>query len=112
VKDGTLNVVEYHCFQGGNWAEVLKGQGYTFHRPCPPRDDVGVPELNDIEAKPRDAKEPRLKDALHTITGYLADKPAVKCYTWPPPERDTRTRRPRREDGGDDDMDWDHDVDE
>ncbi len=34
-----LKVTGVHQFQGGNFAEVLEGEGYRFHRPCPQPDD-------------------------------------------------------------------------
>jgi hypothetical protein len=82
VAEGKLAVVGYHRF-GKNWAEVLTAEGYTFHRPCAlPVGDVAAKELDDVEAKPRGRKEPRLKDALHTITQYLHGKPKVEVYEW------------------------------
>jgi hypothetical protein len=44
-------------------------------------------EICEIEAQPRDSKEPRLKDALHTIEEYLRGKPKADVFEWP--------RRPR-----------------
>jgi hypothetical protein len=113
VAAGKLTVVGYHRF-GDNWAEVLSGEGYTFHRPCPPPvESVSVKELQDIEAKPRGASEPRLKDALHTLTTYLADKPAVKAYEWPERLRPTDGERSDRQSyswrDGEDEDDWDDD---
>lgn len=80
--EGRLSVVGHHRFDGGNWAEMLQGSGYTFHRPCPSPEGVEAEELDQIEAKPKGAKEPRLTDALHTIRTYLADKPTVEVYEW------------------------------
>ena len=98
VASGRLQVVGYHAFAGGNWAEVLQGEGYTFHRPCPPQQAEAV-QLDGIEAKPRDRTEPRLKDALHTLEEYLADKPEADYYQWPAPARNlSRSSRRGEED--------------
>ncbi len=75
-----LEVVGHHRFPEGNWAEVLKGSGYTFHRPCPTQQGQAVNEIDEIEAKPRGSKEPRLKDALYSIKAYLDGKPQVCVF--------------------------------
>jgi RNase P/RNase MRP subunit p29 len=82
-KQRRLETAGYHRFPSGNWAEVLEGGGYTFHRPCPDRSDETAKEIDEIEAKPRGSKEPRLKDALHTIKVYLGGKPEVDVFEWP-----------------------------
>jgi len=114
LDEGTLLVVGYHSFVEGQWAEVLASEGYRFHRPCPPeivpaevQADVTALSIAAIEAKPKEANEPRLVDARYTINAYLADRPHVECYTWPPRERlviaKPRAERdepePEREDG-------------
>ena len=87
MNDGLAVHEGYHCFPGDHWAEVLACDGYTFHRPCPPVEGVVVEERNEIEAKPKGAKEPRLKDALHTIEEFLKDRPTFTVYQWPPQQR-------------------------
>ena len=78
-----LEIVGHHCFPGGNWAEVLRGEDYCFHRPCDEQTGQTVTEIDDIEAKPRGPKEPRLKDALHTVKEYLGGRPEVDIFEWP-----------------------------
>jgi hypothetical protein len=78
-----LAIVGYHRFRGANWAQVLKGGGYTFRRPWPDQADKAAKQIDEIEAKPRGVKEPRLKDALHTVKVYLAGKPEVDVFEWP-----------------------------
>ena len=80
--EGQLASAGFHCFDNGNWAEVLEGAGYRFHCPCPPQDSATVIKLEEIEAKPRGASEPKLKDALHTVRIYLANRPHVDVYQW------------------------------
>jgi hypothetical protein len=91
LAEGRLRIAGYHVFAGGNWAEVVQGEGYTFHRPCPPQEGKAV-QLDGIEAKPRGREEPRLKDALHTIKEYLDGKPEADCYEWPAPDHPARNR--------------------
>jgi len=115
IADGRLQVAGRHLISGGNWAEVLKGEGYTFHRPCPPQEGE-APELDGVEAKSRDRTEPKLKDALYTLELYLAGRPAIDCYRWPEPLR-IRSSRSQFwddddwEDGDTDESeDWDEDI--
>jgi hypothetical protein len=92
VAEGHLTVVGYHRF-GNNWAEVLQADVYTVHRPCPPQPgDAGARQIDDIEAKPRGAKEPRLKYAIHTLKKYLKGKPVVPVYEWPARPKPGRRR--------------------
>jgi len=79
-----LGVVGFHQFPGCIWAEVLEGCGYRFHRPCPAWPGEAAEALGEIEAKPKGRKEPRLKDAIHTLQEYLACKPEAEVYEWPP----------------------------
>ncbi len=77
----------FHIFpqaQGGVlWAEVLEGDGYSFHCPTsPPLNIAPQAVLNQIEAKPRGSKEPKLKDALFTLREYLAEKPTADVFNW------------------------------
>lgn len=108
VTEGRLMIGGFHKF-GSLWAEVLHGEEYTYHRPCPPPEtDIDAKLLDDVEAKPRGAKEPRLKDALHTIEVYLADKEKVEVYQWP---RRIRARW-HDEEWDDDDFDEDEEWDD
>jgi hypothetical protein len=90
--EGRLAIVGYHRFRGDNWAEVLAGGGYDFHRPCPAQVANTSKAIDQIEAKPRGSKEPRLKDARYTVEEYLRDKPQVDVYEWPAPIRTRSTR--------------------
>ncbi|MCC7542401.1 MAG: hypothetical protein IT379_39650 [Deltaproteobacteria bacterium] len=94
VTDGVLQHAGYHRFLDGNYAELLSGGGYTFHRPCPhPTDGAIVEDRADIDAKPRQSREVRLKDAEHTLTSYLSGRLRVGVYEWPPRPRDEYPRR-------------------
>lgn len=110
----------FHQFEGGTWAEVLTGQGYTFHRPCPPPIDATVeaPDgtyprppaeqsdkavvLESIEAKPKGAKEPPISVAVAAVNKFLAGKRRVRVYQWP-----ARPKPPRFQSW----EDWDEDDD-
>jgi hypothetical protein len=108
LADGRLEVVGHHRFPGGNWAEVLQGSGYTFHRPCPPQDGANVEDREEIEAKPKETKEPRLKDARHTVNAYLQGKPSVIVFQWARKVKERAHRRRPYRDGddlGDDNLD-------
>jgi hypothetical protein len=107
-EERRLVVVGYHAFAQPDgthlWAEVLQGEGYTFHRPCAnPQNTKSAMVLNEIEAKPHNWKDPKLKDALHTLKLYLANKPEAVVYTWPQRERPLRQARRAREDDEDED---------
>jgi hypothetical protein len=88
LANGELEVNGHHRFKGGisdgNWAEVLAGDGYQFHRPCPPPspppDDLV--ELEGIEAKPVDATEATYRDALFTVIEWFRGRERVKVYQW------------------------------
>lgn len=85
MEEGRLTPETFHKF-GDNWAEVLTGEGYRFHRPCRPpvnADTLEVVQLEEIEAKPHKADEPRLKDAEFTLEKYLADREHEDVYHWP-----------------------------
>lgn len=102
VADGQLTHDSYHRLDGGNWAEVLVGDGYRFHRPCgepDPRPEID--EMNSIEAKPKGRKEPTLAEANEILTAYLNGRPVVDVYQWPARVRPTRYRW----DDDDDDID-------
>lgn len=86
LGDGLVAVAGYCRFgqDGDLWAEVLAGGGYTFHRPCPQVMNIpDVPHIECIDAKPRGTGEPRLRDALLTVSVYLAERPAVDLFMWP-----------------------------
>lgn len=81
--EALVTIVGYHRFPTGNWAEVMQGGGYSFHRPCPPQDCATVVEIGEIDAKRREPTEPRLKDAIFTVQSYLEGKRTVDVYQWP-----------------------------
>ncbi|RLT17428.1 MAG: hypothetical protein DWI28_06175 [Planctomycetota bacterium] len=85
VEAGVLVGGKYHRFEEEiTWAEVLEGQGYRFHRPCPPQGEGVVAEvIESVEAKPKTAKEPTLKMAYQVVEAFLADKKLVSVYQWP-----------------------------
>jgi hypothetical protein len=83
LVEGRLQLAGYHHFPEGQWAAVLSGEGHTFHRPYPDGAGETSCEIDVIDAKPREAKEPRLKDALYTVRHYLSGKPEVQVYQWP-----------------------------
>lgn len=109
AKEGILIPSGFHQFPGELWAEILCGEGYSFHRPCPPpKNPQGTDlSLDRIEAKPRTAREPRLKDAIFTIEAYLSEKGRVDIYSWP-----ERTRNRRWHDWDEDDSNDEDDEDE
>lgn len=114
LAEGRLKVVGLHRFEGGNHAEVLEGDGFRFHRPCPdptpaPGSESAAALLDSIEAKPKGAKEPTLAAALAVVRGYLEGRPRVTVYEWPTKRRAGREFRPRsssnfRSDDFDDDF--------
>lgn len=83
INEGTARIVGHHRFPNGNLAELVECDGYFFHRPCAALEGSVASERHEIEAKPRDVKEPRLKDALHTVQEYLKGKPRLDVYCWP-----------------------------
>jgi hypothetical protein len=112
LDEGQLEIVGYHCFPSGNCAEVLKGGGYAFHRPCPDQVNETAKQIEEIEAKPRGSKEPRLKDALHTVKVYLCGKPEGDVFEWPQKDRAPSTRSGRHW-GEDNDLeDFDDDYED
>lgn len=92
TADGTLQRTGYTQFAGGNWAEILRGNGYAYHRPIASEE---VPQSvkeeqqgeNSIEAKPKTTAEPRLCDAQFTIAEFLKDKQPLPVYQWQPRKR-------------------------
>lgn len=107
LAEQRLTVTAYHRFPDGNWAEVLTGEGYTFHRPCADPGREPDNDIDTIEARPRGRREPRLKDAVHTLREYLSDKPRVPVYQWQPRERARRRGAPEMHDEWDDAMSLD-----
>ncbi len=107
VESGRLKVAAVHQFQGGTHAEVLEGEGYRFHRPCPDPVEIseGVVLLESVEAKPKAAKEPTLKVAYSVIEDFLDDKDEVEVYQWPPRTR-YRDYEDEEEDEYEDERDW------
>lgn len=90
VEEGRLSHAGYHRFGRGNWGEVLEGEGYRFHRPCPPPEEPSriIEEIKDIEAQPKGASEPPLDIAKRVVNKYLRKKPQVQVYEWPPADAD------------------------
>lgn len=96
-----LKVTGVHQFQGGNFAEVLEGEGYRFHRPCPqPDDPETVILLESIESKPKGSKEPTIETAFEVVQRFLAGKERIAVYEWP-----ARTNRRSRYYHDEDDKD-------
>ncbi len=92
VEAGVLVGGKFHRFEFGNYAEVLEGQGYRFHRPCPPR-EPGIDDLSEsVEAKPKESSEPTVEIAFEVVQKFLAGKEWVAVYQWPPKARPTRFR--------------------
>lgn len=90
LAEGKLTVSGYHRNESGLWMEILRGQGdstkpdgYTYHRPCPEPQTPVEADTVSVEAKPRDKREPRLKDALACVRAYLEGKATVEVYQWP-----------------------------
>jgi hypothetical protein len=90
--EGRLAVTGIHRFEAGNFAEVLEGEGYRFHRPCPqPADPETVILLESIESKPKESSEPTIETAFEVVQRFLAGKERISVYEWTP-----RTYRPSR----------------
>lgn len=93
VEAGVLVGGKFHRFEFGNYAEILEGDGYRFHRPSPPQ--VSMPEtelIESVESKPKKASEPTLEIAYEVIEGFLFDKRRIPVYEWPPKARPARHR--------------------
>jgi hypothetical protein len=84
VEAGVLVGGKFHRFEFGNWAEILAGGGYTFHRPCPPQEEANIEAamIESIEAKPKSAKEPTLEVAYEVVGNYLQGKNRASVYQW------------------------------
>lgn len=105
VEEGRLTHAGYHKF-GDDFAEVLQGEGFLFHRPCDdPEVESDIKLLEGIEAKPKSKREPRLCDSQHTLRGYLEGRDRVGVFEWLPPER-VRSSYARS------DEEWEDDDDE
>lgn len=113
VEAGVLVGGKFHRFEFGNWAEILEGDGYRFHRPCPPQESLPETELiESIESKPKDASEPTLAIAYEVIERFLSDKRRVAVYEWPPKARPARHRWYDEDDDDDYDDEQSYDDDE
>lgn len=66
---------------------MLKADGFVFHRPCTPQTGDVAGDSTSVESKPKGSKEPTLAVARAVIVKYLADKPRVAAYQWPPKSR-------------------------
>lgn len=107
VETGILVGGKYHRFDFGNWAEILEGQGYRFHRPCPPREPGEGDLIESIEAKPKEEGEPTVEIAYEVVQNFLIGKERVAVYQWPPKARPPRYRWRDEEDD-----DWDDDFED
>jgi hypothetical protein len=114
MESGELSGGKYHQFEFGNWAEVLEGSGYRFHRPCPPPELTSESEvIESVEAKPKSAKEPALDVAFEVVENFLKGRDRVAVYEWPAKPRTSRHYR-WSDDDFDDDLDdegdWEDDF--
>jgi hypothetical protein len=103
VASGVLSVIGYHRFlgeQGEHFAEILAGEGYSFHRPCDPPEVGGVHEIREsIEARPKGAKEPTLTAAYSAVNLFLKGKKFVDVFEWQRRERVQYVGGKRDDDG-------------
>jgi hypothetical protein len=106
VKHGILTGGEYHQLAGGNWAEVLTGNGYCFHRPAlpPENPESGAIVIPTIEAKPKGRREPTLIASREAVHQFLADKLKVDVYMWPPRPQPTARYSSARDDDDEEEM--------
>ena len=114
IDDGLLTHEAYHQFDGGNWGELLTGDGYTFHRPCrPPQTphEASAEYRGEIEAKPKGSKEPTLEVAYEVVGSYLEEKPTTPVYCWPSRKWSSRSWSSEDDLDDDDDDDWDDNDD-
>lgn len=93
ISDGVLQVSEIHRF-GNNFAELVVGGGYQFHRPCPVPNPIpeGVKDFGDegIEAKAKKKKELGIGKAVSIARAYLDGRPNIAVFEWPKPARVSR----------------------
>lgn len=102
VRAGRLTGGDFHRFGYGNWAEVLEGEGYRFHRPSPSQaESPNERQLESIESKPKSAKEPTLDVAYEVVQRFLTDKEKVSIYEWSTYSRPKRGYRWQDEDDED-----------
>lgn len=72
----------YHKF-GELFAEIIKGSGFTFHRPCKePENPENIEVLEDLESRPKTSKELSIKKSQDIITRYLENKEVILVYQW------------------------------
>lgn len=113
VRAGILTGGEFHRFEHGNWAEVLEGDGFRFHRPAPPQvESPDVKQLESIEAKPKSAKEPTLDVAYEIVKRFLEGKEKVSVYEWSTYTRAQRDYHWQDEDDDEEDGIDDDDFDD
>jgi len=82
VIEGVLVGGTYHKFNDGNWAEVLQGDGYSFHRPCAPQNDAAAMTMEMIDAKPKGGREPTIKIAMSVVETFLDGREPQEVYLW------------------------------
>ena len=85
LLDGQLTGGEYQRIRQ-NWAEVLTGDGYRFHRPCSP--PLPLPQnplqIGEIDSKPKGSQRADNRNRTDgRVRGYLRDKPHVAVFQWP-----------------------------
>jgi len=94
AEEGRLGISGFQRFDDDNWSELLAGDGYSFHRPCAAQSGE-VQVRDDIEAKPKGAKEPTMAVAFEVVERFLEGKPQVSVFQWP---RRVRVRYEREAD--------------
>lgn len=82
VELGILTGGKFHQFERGNWAEVLEGDGFRFHRPCPPRESDGGETIECIESMPKGKRKLKLDTANAVLETFLQDKSPVIVFEW------------------------------
>lgn len=113
VESGVLVGGTFHRFEFGNWAEVLEGDGYRFHRPCRPQTLVAdSQQIQSVESKPKGAKESTVDMAYEVVERFLHGKPRASIYEWPSKAR--KSRHQRWDDDDDDDIEdgWSDEEDD
>ena len=93
-----------------------RGEGYCYHSKLHPK-GVEVPVDADnqplrVEAKPREAKEPRLKDAIHTLESLpdVSDSFIRVVPEWEKHQEEERERKRKQHRHNDEDEDVDSKV--
>lgn len=98
-REGKLQLVGYHVFDAfrfngklirGNFAEVLAGEGYRFHRPAPELDDAerNIIPLNEIPARKKLTTQ-QGQEAEKAVCGYLQGREEVYPFEWDDGGRDS-----------------------